>query len=205
MRRVDDAGEAGFTLIEVLVAVTLLAVLVTLLAGGLRLGFRAWETVEARSGGIHEVVAAQRFVRRALAEALQPAADDPPRAAVFSGAPDRVAVVAPLPAHLGGGLHRLTFALAPGARGRDLVVHLRPFRPRDPEAGPQETFVLLEDVDGLQLAYYAPGEVPGDGSWLGAWPDTEALPALVSMRLTPLGGRRHWPELLVRPRHGRSP
>ena len=198
-------GQAGFTLLELLVAVTLLAYVATLLAGGLRLGLRAWETIEQRGGTIHNVQVVQHFLRHTLAEALPPNADDPLEARIFDGERDRLAFVAPLPAHLGGGLHRLAVELAPGADGRALVLQLRPYHPRDPDAGEAETFVLLERVERLELTYYESGPAPGDGQWRDRWQDRPELPALVHINLTLDGdGRRLWPGLAARPRLGRA-
>ena len=42
------AAERGFTLLELLVAITLLGLLMAALFGGLRLGTRVWETADAR-------------------------------------------------------------------------------------------------------------------------------------------------------------
>ena len=53
MRRVRDA--AGLTLVEVLIAVTILATIVVLMASALRVGARAWEAGEKRAAAQQEL------------------------------------------------------------------------------------------------------------------------------------------------------
>ena len=62
------AGQ-GFTLLELLVAITLLGLLMAALLGGLRLGARVWETGEDRLDASARIQVVQDFLRQRLAEA----------------------------------------------------------------------------------------------------------------------------------------
>ena len=66
-RRVCD-GEAGFTLVELLVAFTLLALLVTGLFSGLRVGFKVWQQGNARTEHDQHAIVAQNFLRQVIGE-----------------------------------------------------------------------------------------------------------------------------------------
>ena len=60
MRNTDP--EAGFTLIEMLIGITLMAMLGALIASGTRLGARSWDKAERQSGGSDDVTLVQCFL-----------------------------------------------------------------------------------------------------------------------------------------------
>ena len=59
-------GQRGFTLLELLIAMTLLGLIVTMAFSGLRLGTRAWEAADARD---HDVYLVQQMLRTRLGAA----------------------------------------------------------------------------------------------------------------------------------------
>ncbi len=63
------ARAAGFTLVELVVALSMVTVMMVLLFGGLRLGARVWDTVEQRTGTLHERQMIARFIMRELEQA----------------------------------------------------------------------------------------------------------------------------------------
>ena len=67
-QRAGDAANAGFTLLEMLLALTLMAMITGALVGGLRLGQRAWET-SRRDETRGEVEAAARAISQMLTRA----------------------------------------------------------------------------------------------------------------------------------------
>ena len=156
----------GFTLLELLVAITLLGLLMAALFGGLRLGARVWETGEARLDASARVQIVQDFLRQRLAEALPLEAVAPERRGappepLFAGRIEAVRFASLLPEHLGAGLYLMELALAEDAAtaraagtwccagGRSTSVRRAP----SAAAEPQER-VLLEGVEALELAYF---------------------------------------------------
>lgn len=196
---------AGFTLLELLIAITLLGLLMAVLLGGLRLGARVWEVTEERLDDSARLQVVQDFLRQRLAQASPWwASDEAGRQWLrFRGERDRLEFVTWLPAHLGGGFHE--FALLLDAQGdrRDLVVRWQPIEPLDNvAAGAAQPVqkVLLAGVEDLEFAYY--GTLGGDqpAGWLDQWVDLDQLPTLLHMmvRFAP-EDPRHWPELIVHP------
>ena len=90
----------GFTLLELLVAMTLLGLLAGLLFGGLSFGVRVWEKGDAELQKMAELQIAQGLIRRLISRArisdLAEIEDDD--AAMFEGTADAVRFIGPAPA-----------------------------------------------------------------------------------------------------------
>jgi len=70
-------GEGGFTLVELLIALVLIAIISVLMFSGLRLGSRAWEGVETVSDRVSDLRVARNFIERTLRQAQQRSLIDP--------------------------------------------------------------------------------------------------------------------------------
>jgi len=199
---------AGFTLVELLVGLTLFALLSALMFGGFRIGVRAWEAGGERINDVSRVELAQNLLRRQLSEASLPqaAADqDEFAASAFRGAGDALSFLAPLPAHsLVGGLYVFSLAEAPNAGRAYLRLGWKIFRPENlvpGELGDEEEALLLDDIASLDLAYY--GRIGPDRppTWTESWSGALGLPQLIRLRVRfPAGDPRQWPDLVVAPR-----
>ncbi|HEV8262433.1 MAG TPA: prepilin-type N-terminal cleavage/methylation domain-containing protein, partial [Burkholderiales bacterium] len=109
---------SGYTLIEMLVALSLLALMAVLLSGSFRFGARTWEATSQEIDRVGEVEAAQNFLRRQLAQAMpltfRPAAAEPEP--VFRGEAQDLQFSAPLSfQHSAAGLY--VFVLGTGTTG----------------------------------------------------------------------------------------
>ena len=201
------ARQRGFTLLELLVAITLLGVLMAALFGALRLGARVWETGEARLDASARVQVVQDFLRQQLGQTvpMSETTDDsrPSRGMVFTGASDGLSFVSLLPAHLGGGASLMELALRPPAADGepvDLVLRLRSLAlgGEGPARAESEERVLIEAVESLEIAYFGADRPGAEPIWWQEWRDQRSLPTLVRVRIGfPQGDRRRWPELIV--------
>lgn len=199
-------SEGGFTLMELLVALALLAMLTMGLAPSLRLEAHAWDAVDRDSGQAAEMQTAQDFLRRAITESY-PASfvdQDGHRTLAYAGEADTLAMVMPMPAYLGlGGLQILRIGVEPRDGRRDLVALWTPLladtRDLAPGGDAQRT-VLAEGVAALDLRYYGRESATEPPAWFESWEGHAGLPKLVRLRVTfPPGSERTWPDLMVRP------
>ena len=194
----------GFTLVELLVAMTLLGLIFVALFGGLRFGTRTWEVGNERSEAFAEVEVMQSLLRRQLAQAVMlrtPKGDQ----SVFLGEGDRLGFAAPGPSQTGvGGLYLFEIFTEPSDENLRLVLRWQIHRPDlefplDGEEG--ESRVLLENVEGLRFSYFGDTEKRKDVQWNDSWSDLDILPKLVSVEVAlPSGDGRYWPNLIVAPR-----
>lgn len=212
-------SEAGFTLLELLVALTVLAVLMVLMFGGLRFGARVWETGDAGLRGIAEMQTAATLIRRTISQAVPTGsigtAAEGAAVPAFRGTAAALRLIGPAPSQLlPGGLYETILGLEDGIGseangGRRLSVRWRPL-PRGAVpgvmAGDQDwrtkQVVLLDGIADLRLRYFGQSEDGDDAAprWHDRWETMLALPDLVSIRIGFMpGDQRTWPEIVVAP------
>ena len=201
IRRLPLRRQTGFTLIELVIAITLMGLTLVALYSGLRLGLNSWDSGEQRAEEINRLRAAQEFLRRQLAQSMTiyQTNEQQEQTVVFSGGPDRIEFVAPMLTHLGqGGLYRIQVEAADGRLWLRWRIYVRD----DPEAGALQETVLLNHVSSVEWAYF--GTDPEDRSrqkpqnppsWRSEWIITEHRPLLVRLTLN-LGGQP-WPDLVA--------
>jgi general secretion pathway protein J len=193
-------GEAGFTLVEVLVALAVTSLLAGLLYQGLRLGNRAWLALSARAAAADEVMVAHGLLRQVLDQAYPlPAPTAQGYQVDFQGQVKEIVFWTPPPdiwAYPGGIIQaRLQLRNADGRR--DLVLALS-----EDLADPRRTeqVILLRGIADIAMEYFgAVGTaVP---AWRGNWQGQPALPQLVRLRVAFADkDRRIWPDFVVAPK-----
>lgn len=210
---------AGFTLLELLVAMTVLGVLTGLLAGGLSFGTRVWERQRGRLEAATDLQIAQDVLRRTLTQAtpIPTAGDEADPEPSFVGSETDVQFIGPPPAQsLAGGLFDYDIFVEGDPPGQHLVLHWKlrtpdgkPAKRRVTNAapGPEEAMLdgrqttLLEHVESVQFAYFGADQDNGAAQWSTSWRSPDKLPQLIRVRLTfTPGDPRVWPELLVTPK-----
>jgi len=197
----------GFTLLEILLALVLMAMTMVGVWGALRTGARLTRSADISTQRSDRVRAVQAFLRNYLGGA-QPQAFVPARdqsARMFIGDPRSLTYVAPMPAQLGdGGLFVQTLQLVPDRGSNEFTLQLT-YAPLSsdtvsPDSKPE---VLLEHVSdgGFEYLVAAQGNAPA--KWQRTWHNTNGLPLAVHIVANPdWGGRVGFPEMLIPLRAG---
>ncbi len=213
-RRHRRHAEKGFTLVELLVALTLLGLISVVLFGGLRFGTRAWEAGDRRAAQLAQVQAVQALLRRRIAQARPPglgAAAAVEERAVFAGETDVLQFFAAVPSRAGGGgIYAVDRAAIADDSGVRLELTWRLRRADDetepdgtPGAGLGGRRVLIDGLARAQFRYFGAPEPGQTADWRDNWNGTEGLPELVAIEAEfPDGGGRAWPVLQVAPKLG---
>jgi general secretion pathway protein J len=191
---------AGFTLVELLIAIALFGLILTGLYSGLRMATRASDAGEAHATDNDELRAVMRFLRFELNQVypLVFTNEDEDRV-IFEGQPDRLMFVARLPQHRGvEGAYQI-FLLEDQDR---LVLRYRltkadhPYLFESVESGDVgKEVVLVPGVENVGFSYY--GKRGRTARFYSRWDDPERLPKLLRMRIRPKGRGVHWPDLIV--------
>ena len=201
----------GFTLLEILLAISLLSLILLLLFSALFSANRSWAATERRIAQNDELRLVAEFIQRQLA-AQAPLfwAGQDDTDLLFSGAPDELHFTAGLPAHRGGGgAEALTLKVSRAGGESQLALYVQPVsaeqRPFDDHGA--ERVVLLANTARIELAYYGREEIEGQSSWRDEWRHAELLPELIGLTVYPATGRA-WPQMIIplhaRPAKGRA-
>lgn len=176
----------GFTLIEILVTVTISSLALAVLVAGLRSGARAYQSVLRHQALRAEEDAALSRMREDLRHVCRLSEDVPPlvgKAADGGGKVLRLTAVTPvahLRAGLGGIWSEIEYRVGADARGEPaLVREAIPYVAAGGILGdPGEPAVLLPGVTQVDFEFLT------DGTFQESWSDPERPPSAVSVTLT---------------------
>jgi len=179
---------AGFTLVELLLALTLMSMLLALAYGGLRASTRATDRGQTILEDSSRIRMAHQFVRKQLNQ-LTPLAfgenEDQSERYVFEGEAKRIRYVAPMPGYLGfGGPQVQELSLVSGKEGLDLVLNhalLQGFE--ETNLYVRAPIVLMEDIEFGEFSFLGLDENGDLTSWTNFWEDPTVLPKSVSLEI----------------------
>jgi general secretion pathway protein J len=180
-----DAG--GFTLLEVMLAVSILAVIVVLATAALRVGLRAWEAGQRRVALQQEARALVELVSEALAGASPYQGRlglSPGRVVLFEGEPEEVRFVTDAPPLTLDTDVAPFHAVVLGRKGHDALRIIERLVPSDEPFAPGPERVLSESITRFTLAYR-----DESGTWQERWNGREVggLPTAVRFEIA-IGG-----------------
>ena len=189
MRQVVATRQSGFTLVELLLAMTLMSILLGLTYSGLRAATRSAEKGEAMLAAGGEVRAAHQFVRRQLNQMLPlPFAIEEGNEEVrvlFEGDSRHIQYVAPMPGYLGAGGPQVQLLELDGG-GDDKVLQfshslLQGFE--QSHLSDRDPVLLLRDVDSASFEFLGRDEDGEISDWTSSWDNEGILPIAVRLNI----------------------
>ena len=206
MRRMNKKSRpaAGFTLVELLLAITLMSILLGLTYTGLRAATRSSERGEIMLAAVGELRASHQFVRRQLNQMLPLAfaeTDDIDAIRIiFSGDSNHIQFVAPMPGYLGaGGPQVQRLELADGNDGGVLQFsHALLQGYEEDNLFVREPVVLLEGVKSAGFEFLGTDEEGELTDWASSWDQPDMLPVAVRLNVEfSADAQRLWPDLVA--------
>jgi general secretion pathway protein J len=196
--------QAGFTLIELVVAMALLATMMLLLYGGLNFSLRSWDAGDTNGRRTADRRIGTNFLRRELSEIFPMRWKEPMTLKfAFEGAEHTLKFVSSRPAGVTqGGLSMVSLAVErePGGRKRDLV--MRRAMPDDEALNfnaldKAERNVLMADIDSVSFEYFGAENDFTAPQWTPSWTTPARIPEMVRLRIRDADGTP-LPEMAVK-------
>lgn len=201
----SNFSEGGFTLLEVLLGMSLLSVMMLLLYGSLSTCVQNWEAGERKITEVNQLAVVQKFFKNRL-ESVFPLQDNfttEERKFSFQGEQERIQFVSAMPASAGRlGLQLFTLELERGSveKGSNINVTITPFFPLlEGKEWDDEKVVILEKVKKMEFTYFGAEDRKEEPEWKNEWLEMKKLPLLISVAIELINGDV-WPAIVVSPR-----
>jgi general secretion pathway protein J len=190
----------GFSLVEVLVAFTLLAMIMLALGAALRTMAHTEERVDQRLAQVDELRVAVGFLQSTLGRVSPRRAAAPSEVGqsllIFSGEPQAIAWVGVMPARHGvGGRYYFRLASEGAAGASSLVIRFVPWdgKAAFPDWTRAESRVLVPRLTTVRFDYCDGNAQPA--TCFARWAFPDKLPARVRINVN--DDRGAWPELVI--------
>lgn len=200
MNIIKSTKRSGFTLLEVLLGMSIMSLMMLLLFASLRICVQNWNAGEKKIAKINEAAIVQNFLQKKLQATLPLEADffEEPEFS-FQGDRESLQFVSAMPAsasRLGLQLFNLGMKQVSGEEGKQLLVDIQPFFPEAETASwREEQIVILKKIKRLQFAYFGTEDI-GEPDWQNTWLEMSKLPRLVRVEVELISGEV-WPVLVI--------
>ena len=200
-----QAKQSGFTLLEILIGMSIMSMMMLLLFASLRICVQNWNAGEKKIAQVSQAAIIQNFLQSKLHATVPLDGDflEEPQFS-FQGSENEIQFVAAMPASAGRlGLQLFKMNLQPAGRdepGNVLQVEMQPFFPQgdSDEQWVDKPVVILRKVQSLQFVYFGTDSDArnSDSSWQNDWTERDSLPGLISIDIELVNGEK-WPQLVV--------
>ena len=193
----------GFTLVELLLSITLMSILLGLTYSGLRAATRSSQRGELLLAAGGELRASHQFIRRQLNQMLPlsfaETDDMQPLRIVFQGDAKHIQFVAPMPGYLGsGGPQVQLIEVVSGDNGESIVQfsHALLQGYTEDRLHDRDPVILLEGVSSAGFEFLGKDEEGELTGWTTSWDMEDMLPVVVRLDLEFSEGLNlRWPDL----------
>lgn len=186
-----DGRDAGFSLLELIVCIGLLALILSAMPAALRLGSRALNVIDSVDRDFANRMSID-FLAQRLSQtiAIYDRGADGRLKIMFQGNAKAISFVAPAVLGSSGGLY--LFAVNPGSGSiekRLMMLNWTEYRARNIEGKSKPALrerELVHDLQDYSFRYYGSADARAKPEWVDDWTSTDTLPEMVDIRVTAL-------------------
>ena len=197
-------SQSGFTLMEIIVAMTMLSLIMAMIYGAIHTSRKMAEKGNKRINATNEIRVVQELIRRQISRILPMAFKEEDNTfVIFEGDGNHIMYVSPMPGYLGnGGPHVQLIEIVNAKGGRILQFsHWLLNDSLDEDTfndSEQEPVVLLENIDFAEFSFVKLDEEGELGEWESDWDEPENTPLMVRLEVE-MGkdALMQWPNMQV--------
>lgn len=193
--------QQGFTLLEMLIAFSMMSLLFLALFSSFNTIGRGWDAADKKMLKTEDMRLISDFLRSQLSQTMvvKIQGEEGPVYA-FEGEDYFVRYAAPLqPLQDSGGIYLIELAVNVDSDGKKLEMRYAPYRPDlswDDALGEVEPVLVYDGLHAVRFEYFAAESVDDDPSWEYGWMDQAVYPLLLKVAIEDKD-QRLWPELII--------
>ena len=193
--------QTGFTLLEMLITLSLVSLLFLALFGAFNTIARGWDAADTRMNKTEDLRLISDFLRRQLGQAMavKIKGKDDTLVYAFEGDSTSLRYAAPLqPLQANGGVFLIQLDIANGKAGKMLQMRYAPYRPDitwDEALADTEPVPVFDGFKDLRFDYFGAEENGKDPEWGSDWQDRNLYPLLLKLTLS--DKERQWPDIII--------
>ena len=202
---VSSNRQQGFSLLELLIAMTIMGFILTLLFSGFRLASTSWDSAERHMDDNSQLQIGRSFLKNMLTQAYPYRwLKSPDRRVAFVGTSSSIHFVAELPSHLSsGGFQQIFLDARQNGEKIELVFRRSDFKSNDTDFGQGDDNserVVIGNAKEIVFSYFGPESIEalpeGLSRWSNEWNHPKLLPKLIRIHIST---SLEWPDLLISP------
>ena len=175
------SSRRGFTLLELMISITLIGIIVLIVAGAMRLGYRSVDAGERKIESLERMRASLSLIDSQIQSEIPLTIDeDGSRKYYFKG--EKRTLLFPSNHSLWGGQMGyvvVTYSVVPDNRGKQTLWVSESIIGAENKIEAK----LFESLDDISFQYFYKGPTDEQGSWVEQWTDDTDIPEKVSVRL----------------------
>jgi prepilin-type N-terminal cleavage/methylation domain-containing protein len=191
----------GFTLLEMLIALTLMGLLFTALFSAFYTLSRSWDATDSRISQTEDRRLIAEFLRRQLSQAMvvKITNDKADKVYAFEATAEHIRYAAPLqPLQHQGGIFLIELSIVSSKAGKALAMRYAPYRPEltwDEAFKAVEPVPIYDQLKDASFAYFGAATEGKEAEWQDEWQDIPFYPQLVKIDLA--DAQQVWPLLQI--------
>ena len=204
MQKTPKCYQSGFTLMEIIIVMTMLSLIMVMVYGGISTSRKMAHKGLKRIDATNEVRVVQELIRRQISRILPMAFKEEDNTfVIFEGDDEHIMYVSPMPGYLGkGGPHVQLIEIVNAKGGKILQFShwlLNDSLEEDSfDQSDQEPVVLLENLKNAEFSFMKLDDEGEAGEWENNWEEPENTPLMVRLDVD-MGKQAlmKWPQMQV--------
>ncbi len=196
--------QSGFTLLEIIVVLTMLSLIMVMVYEGIQISRKMSEKGINRINATNEVRVVQELMRRQISRILPIAfKEEDGTFVIFEGDDEHIMYVSPMPGYLGNGGPHVQLIEIVNAKGGKILQFSHwllndSLDEESFEGSDQEPVILLENIRSAEFSFVKLNEEGELGEWESDWEEIQNTPLMIRLNIEmEENALMPWPQMQV--------